>query len=214
MRRHLGNAGRLRDDQRASPLFSQGILEHRLIQSQVSHQSLQLRVLFLKPLETADLRYPHPGIDLLPAIKVASATPILRQISPTDVPDSACLKANAICSSENRFFGIWVLLSLQRKYPKIRAKSGPIYRVKTSLTRHTRLRHDVRCPLSCQRHHTEKNEAQVEKELMRWSVQEIRRLTLKLAQRQLPVASILKWSTFRRTHQAAARDAHLKKKQL
>jgi hypothetical protein len=30
----------------------------------------------------------------------------LRQISPIVVPASACLKAKAICSSENRFFGI------------------------------------------------------------------------------------------------------------
>jgi para-nitrobenzyl esterase len=66
-----------------------------------------------------------------PSNHCVSATPILRQISPTDVPDSACLKANAICSSENRFFGIWVPLSFQRKYPKIRAKNGLIYRVKT-----------------------------------------------------------------------------------
>ncbi len=37
-----------------------------------------------------------------------------------------------------------------------------------------------------------KNEAQARKELIRWSVQEIRRLTLKLAQRQLPVERMLK----------------------
>ena len=59
-----------------------------------------------------------------------------------------------------------------------------------------------------------KNEAQDRKELIRWSVQEIRRLALKFAQRQLPVARILKWSTFRRAHQAVARHAHLKKLQL
>jgi hypothetical protein len=34
-------------------------------------------------------------------LNVTSATPILRQILPTDVPDSACLKANAICSSKS-----------------------------------------------------------------------------------------------------------------
>jgi hypothetical protein len=36
--------------------------------------------------------------------------PHLRQISPTGVPLLACLKANAICSSLNRFFGIWHIL--------------------------------------------------------------------------------------------------------
>jgi Transposase DDE domain len=41
------------------------------------------------------------------------------------------------------------------------------------------------------------------KELIRWSVQEIRRLAFKLAQRQIKPAHILAWSVFRRAHQAA-----------
>jgi hypothetical protein len=36
--------------------------------------------------------------------------PFWRQISPTGVPLLACLKANATCSSLNRFFGIWHIL--------------------------------------------------------------------------------------------------------
>jgi hypothetical protein len=35
---------------------------------------------------------------------------------------------------------------------------------------------------------------------------------LKLAQRRIPHASILAWSTWRRAHQACARKAHLKRK--
>ena len=61
----------------------------------------------------------------------------------------------------------------------------------------------LKCPRPCQRRHR-KNAARNGKELFRWSVQEIRRF----AQRQLPVARILKWSIFRRAHQAAARRAH------
>ena len=48
-----------------------------------------------------------------------------------------------------------------------------------------------------------------------WSIQEIRRLALKLAQRRIQPASIIAWSLWRRAHQAATRRAHLKsKKQL
>jgi len=55
-------------------------------------------------------------------------------------------------------------------------------------------------------------QTQDKKELLRWSVQEIRRLALKLAQSQLPVERILRWSIFRRSHQATARQAYLKSK--
>jgi hypothetical protein len=48
--------------------------------------------------------------------------------------------------------------------------------------------------------------------LIRWSLQEIRRIAMKLAQRRIPHAYILAWSSWRRAHQANARKAHLKKK--
>jgi SRSO17 transposase len=48
--------------------------------------------------------------------------------------------------------------------------------------------------------------------LIRWSVQEIRRLALKLAQRRIPATHILTWSVFRRAHQATARQSHLRRK--
>jgi hypothetical protein len=48
--------------------------------------------------------------------------------------------------------------------------------------------------------------------LIRWSIQEIRRLATKLAQRRIPHAHILAWSFWRRAHQANARKAHLKRK--
>jgi hypothetical protein len=48
--------------------------------------------------------------------------------------------------------------------------------------------------------------------LIRWSVQEIRRIATKLAQRRIQPAHIIAWSLWRRAHQAAAQRAHLKSK--
>ena len=48
--------------------------------------------------------------------------------------------------------------------------------------------------------------------LIRWSVQEIRRIVVKLAQRRIQPAHIIAWSLWRRAHQAEARRAHLKKR--
>jgi hypothetical protein len=48
--------------------------------------------------------------------------------------------------------------------------------------------------------------------LIRWSIQEIRRIAMKLAQRRISHAHILAWSSWRRAHQANARKAHLRQK--
>jgi len=48
--------------------------------------------------------------------------------------------------------------------------------------------------------------------LIRWSVQEIRRIATRLAQQQIQPAHVVAWSLWRRAHQAAARQAHLKSK--
>jgi hypothetical protein len=48
--------------------------------------------------------------------------------------------------------------------------------------------------------------------LIRWSVQEIRRIIIKLAQRCIQPAQIIAWSLWRRAHQAEARRAHLKRR--
>jgi hypothetical protein len=48
--------------------------------------------------------------------------------------------------------------------------------------------------------------------LIRWSVQEIRRVATKLAQRRIQPAHIIAWSLWRRAHQAAAQRAHRKAK--
>jgi hypothetical protein len=48
--------------------------------------------------------------------------------------------------------------------------------------------------------------------MVRWSVQEIRRLACRLAQRRLEPAFIIAWSVWRRSHQAMAQQAHLKRR--
>ncbi|WP_264996687.1 hypothetical protein, partial [Komagataeibacter intermedius] len=46
--------------------------------------------------------------------------------------------------------------------------------------------------------------------LIRWSIQEIRRLIVRLTQRQISLNHILHWSRFRRIHQAKAYASHIK----
>src|SRR3954462_34455 len=48
--------------------------------------------------------------------------------------------------------------------------------------------------------------------LIRWSVQEIRRVAARLAQRRIQPAAVIAWSSWRRAHQAAAQQAHIKSK--
>jgi SRSO17 transposase len=46
--------------------------------------------------------------------------------------------------------------------------------------------------------------------LIRWSVQEIRRVAMRLAQRRIRPAHVIAWSLWRRAHQATAREVHIK----
>jgi hypothetical protein len=48
--------------------------------------------------------------------------------------------------------------------------------------------------------------------LIRWSVQEIRRVAVRLTQRQIEPAAVIAWSLWRRAHQAAAQHAHVRSK--
>src|SRR5258706_12659296 len=50
--------------------------------------------------------------------------------------------------------------------------------------------------------------------LIRWSIQEIRRIAIRLARKRIQPAHIIAWSCWRRAHQAAAQRAHFKSKQL
>ena len=49
-----------------------------------------------------------------------------------------------------------------------------------------------------------------QRELIRRSVQEIRRIAVRLSLRQINPAHVIAWSIWRRVHQATARKAHLK----
>jgi len=46
---------------------------------------------------------------------------------------------------------------------------------------------------------------------VRWSVQELRRIATRLAQRRIRPAHVIAWSLWRRAHQAAAQRSHLKR---
>ncbi|WP_408906204.1 hypothetical protein [Roseomonas marmotae] len=48
--------------------------------------------------------------------------------------------------------------------------------------------------------------------LIRWSIQEIRRIAIHLAQRRIQPATIIAWSLWQRAHQAAAQEAHAKRR--
>jgi hypothetical protein len=48
--------------------------------------------------------------------------------------------------------------------------------------------------------------------MVRWSMQEIRRVAGRLAQRRIEPALAIAWSAWRRCHQAVAREAHLKRR--
>jgi hypothetical protein len=50
--------------------------------------------------------------------------------------------------------------------------------------------------------------------LIRWSIQEVRRIAIRLARKRIRPAHIIAWSLWRRAHQAAAQRAHFKKRQL
>jgi hypothetical protein len=47
--------------------------------------------------------------------------------------------------------------------------------------------------------------------LIRWSIQEIRRIAVRLAQRRIQPAHVIAWSSWRRAHQALAQKSHRKR---
>jgi hypothetical protein len=85
-----------------------------------------------------------------------------------------------------------------------------------------RLRHDGGDPPSRQSAIAQKNEASnlgkgqgtTAPSLIRWSIQEVRRIAIRLARMRVHPAHIIAWSFWRRAHQAAAQRAHLRKRQL
>ena len=55
-----------------------------------------------------------------------------------------------------------------------------------------------------------KNQSIATLSLIRWSIQEVRRIAIRLARKRIQPAHIIAWSLWRRAHQAAAQRAHLK----
>jgi hypothetical protein len=84
------------------------------------------------------------------------------------------------------------------------------------LARDAGLRHDGRDPASREHNDAPKNTAQISEylspSLIRWSIQEIRRIAVRLAQRRIQPAHVIAWSLWRRAHQASARQAHIRHK--
>ncbi|MCK1724493.1 hypothetical protein, partial [Bradyrhizobium sp. 142] len=83
-----------------------------------------------------------------------------------------------------------------------------------------RLRHDGGDPPSRQSATAQKNQTPPPGKsqstptppLIRWSIQEIRRIAIRLARKRIQPAHVIAWSFWRRAHQAAAQRAHLKAK--
>jgi hypothetical protein len=83
-----------------------------------------------------------------------------------------------------------------------------------------RLRHDGRHPTSRQSAGAKKNRPPppgknkntTTPSLIRWSIQEIRRIAIRLARKRIQPAHTIAWSFWRRAHQAVAQRAHLRAK--
>jgi hypothetical protein len=85
----------------------------------------------------------------------------------------------------------------------------------TRLPRHACLRHDGGHPASGKLANTKENQDIHSKKspaLIRWSIQEVRRIAQRLAQRRINPAYIIAWSLWRRAHQAAVQKSHIKSK--
>ncbi|XKM38061.1 IS701 family transposase (plasmid) [Rhizobium ruizarguesonis] len=81
------------------------------------------------------------------------------------------------------------------------------------LPRHDRLRHDGGDPVPRQCRDAPKKTADTDhRDLIRWSIQEVRRIATRLAQRRINPAYVIAWSCWRRAHQAAARRTRLNSK--
>jgi hypothetical protein len=82
------------------------------------------------------------------------------------------------------------------------------------VARHARVRHDGGDPPPGKPRDAPKKDAhKTTPQLIRWSIQEVRRIAIRLAQRKIQPARIIAWSTWRRAHQAAAKRAHIQSKE-
>ena len=105
----------------------------------------------------------------------------------------------------------------RKKRTRARPQRDPLLaRLASScLARHAGLRHDGRDPPPRQYLCSPKNAASrrhATPPLIRWSVQEIRRIAIRLAQQRIQPALVIAWSNWRRAHQAEAQRAHIQRK--
>jgi len=80
------------------------------------------------------------------------------------------------------------------------------------VARHACVRDDGSDPPTSKPGAAPKKNANVTTPLIRWSIQEVRRIAVRLAQRRIQPAHIIAWSTWRRAHQASAQRAHISSK--
>ena len=107
----------------ASGLFSEHILRHLLVQSELGHQLPEHAVLFLQNLGPPDLGHTHALELLFPPSKgtlltVGSLMPILRQIIDADLASFASRRPKDTCSGPYRnFFVERSFYSISSNYP-------------------------------------------------------------------------------------------------
>jgi hypothetical protein len=82
------------------------------------------------------------------------------------------------------------------------------------LAGHARLRHDGGAPPQGGGHGgtPKKRLGRTTAQMVRWSVQELRRVACRLAQRRIEPALVIAWSAWRRCRQAVAQQAHRKRR--
>jgi phosphohistidine phosphatase SixA len=80
------------------------------------------------------------------------------------------------------------------------------------IARHARLRDDGSDPPASKPDTAPKKHADNTTPLIRWSIQEVRRIAVRLARRRIQPAHIIARSTWRRAHQALAKHFHTNSK--
>jgi hypothetical protein len=80
------------------------------------------------------------------------------------------------------------------------------------VARHARVRDDGGDPPTREPDTARKKYADDTTPLIRWSIQEVRRIAVRLAQRRIRPAYIIAWSTWPRAHQASAQPCHISRK--
>ena len=97
----------------------------------------------------------------------------------------------------------------ERAWPRPQRNPLVAWLAPARLARHAGLRDAGRNPHPRQCHAPKKNPDEVT-DLIRWSVQEIRRIVIRLAQRCIEPRYVVAWSCSRRAHQAAAQRARIR----